>query len=554
MAALNPVAQALSKTQSQNGARFHSVVLRGGLNLTASSLEIGDGECIQLNNYEVNPQGDYQSVTGFERFDGQPAPSATPPPNPPYETDEDELADLVIAREVRRDVITEVPGSGPVRGGFFFKDVCYAFRDTTDGTAKKLYKSTPTGWAEVTIGVTLAPGGFFFHRKVHFTNREREVIGVDGVNPAFVFDGTTYTEIATGLDSADEKPKALEILPSEIVILGYDEGSVQYSAPNDPFDWEVANGAGEFLVADDIQELDLQAQDTCAIFCRNRTYVLYGRVPSEFELTNLNTNTGAIRGTIQTIGDSVYLDDRGLTRLSRVEKFGNFDMSSMSQQVATLLDTYRGRTTASMVIREKNQYRLFFNDGRGLIVTFFGTEVLGYSTFDLGSSGRVAVCSWTSETEDGSEVNFIGGDDGFVYQMERGTNLDGDSIETVLRTAFTPFSQELINIVKRVTRVTLEAKVVNNVTLRFLPDYDYSDPEIPPHDLEEVQTIGGGGYWDEGIFNETYWSAASLFRADVYTRGRGSNVSVFVRTVSTVAAPHILTSVVYRYIVLDRRR
>lgn len=552
---LNLASSRLARSINATRPKFHTVILGGGLNLSASALDIADGECVQFNNYEVNPQGDYQSITGFERFDGHPAPSDAVAPNPPYATDEEELADLIIAREAARSLIQPVPGSGAIRGGFFFNDVCYAFRDTLDGTAKKLYRSSATGWQEVDLGgITLEPGGFTFTRLLNYVTYQKSIVGVDGVNPAFLFDGTTFTQISTGLPAADEKPIALEVLPSEIVLLAYEEGSVQYSAIGDPNDWDGANGAGEFVVADDIQELDIQAKDACAIICRNRTYILYGATPSEFNLTNLNSNTGIIKGTVQTIGDSVYLDDRGLTRLSRVQQFGNFDMTSMSQKVAPLLRAYRGKVNCSIVIREKNQYRLFFNDGRGLIVTFFGPEILGYSTFDLGATARVATCSWSAEKNDGSEVGFIGSADGYVYQLERGTSFDGDNIETVLRSSFSAFGPELVNIVKRVTRVTVEAKVVNDVTLRFMPEYDYSDPELPAHDLELVETIGGGGYWGEAIFNETYWSAASLYRADVYTEGRGSNISVFVRTTSNVASPHILTSVVFRYIVLDRRR
>lgn len=533
--------------------REHVVLLGGGLNLAASALEISDGECVQLDNYEINNQGDYQSLTGFERHDGRPAPSEAKALNGPYSSDEDELADLIIARESRRSAIQPVPGAGPVLGVFYFDDTTYAFRNNLAGDAAQLYKASDTGWQLVTTPV-LKPSGYYRFRVLNFPDRDgKEIVGVDGQNPAFLFDGQTFTQINNTGMGADDKPLALEVLPSDILLLAYRGGSLQYSALGNPEDFDVANGAGEIRVVDEIQELDLQAKDSCAVFCRNRTYILYGRVESQFELTNLNTNTGAIANTIQTIGDSIYLDDRGLTRLSRVQSFGNFDMVTMSQKVNNLLDNYRSRIACSTVIREKNQYRLFFNDGSGLICTFRGADVVGYTTFEL-SGGRRAHCTCNAETNEGAEVVFFGGDDGYVYQLERGTSYDGDDIITVMRTAFSSFGGGQIGIRKRLTRATLEVKVVNDVTLEFSPDFDYSNPDTPAHRVSEVRTIGGGGYWDQATFNETYWSTALLYQASVYTRGTGMNVSGFCRTVSSVASPHVIASLVYRYIPLARRR
>lgn len=543
------------KAAQQSRPQEHVVLLGGGLNLAASNLEMADGQCVQLENYEINTQGDYQSVTGFERFDGRPAPSEAKAPNGPYLDDETELTDLIAERELRRSMIQPVSGSGPIRGVFYFKDRAFAFRDTADGTACKLWGSSETGWVEIPTP-TLAAGGDYQFRELNFPDRpSKEIVGVDGVNHAFIFDGTTFTQIVNaGMDATgDDKPIVVEVLPSDYLLLGYRGGSLQYSAAGKPLVWDVAEGAGEILVADEMQELDLQPKDGLAIYCRNRSYILYGRTPASFELTNLNTNTGAIRGTVQTIGDSVYLDDRGLTRLSRVQSYGNFDMTTLSQLVDPLLESYRSRINCSVVIREKNQYRLFFKDGGGLICTFYGGEVLGFTTFNLGEN-RFASCTYNAEKEDGSEVVFFGGEDGYVYQLERGTSFDGDDIVTVMRTSFSTFGPEQIGLRKRLTRATIEAKVVNSVELRFMPEFDYSDPANPEHLLETISTIGGGGYWGQGIFDESYWSAAVLYQAPVYVQGRGENVSSFIRTVSSIASPHIIASVVYRYVILDRRR
>lgn len=57
--------------------------------------------------------------------------------------------------EWRRSLITQVPGSGPVRGVWDHGDYQLAFRDSADGTQGVMYKSTGSGWTLVPLGSTL---------------------------------------------------------------------------------------------------------------------------------------------------------------------------------------------------------------------------------------------------------------------------------------------------------------------------------------------------------------------------------------------------------------
>lgn len=59
------------------------------------------------------------------------------------------------AANIYRADIQPVPGSGPIRGVTYFKDVAYAFRDNVGGTACDIHKSTGTGWAQVALGLTI---------------------------------------------------------------------------------------------------------------------------------------------------------------------------------------------------------------------------------------------------------------------------------------------------------------------------------------------------------------------------------------------------------------
>ena len=531
--------------------RVGQVILKGGLNLAASVLELGPGECTQLLNYEVNTLGRYQRVEGFERVDGRPAPSAVKASmlaGYPFTSDSLEREAVLSAQQLRREAIEPVPGAGPLLGGFVFGGVVYAFRNNLTNTAAHLYRSTGAGWQLISTPVLL-PGGRVNALVANFTGSAgtKEIVGVDGVNPAFRFNGTTFTQITGPI--APDAPTHLEVLPSQVLLMSYRKGSLVFSAVGDPTKWAAIDGGGEIGVADEITGLATQPDNSCAVFCRNRTYVLYGKSKADFNLTTLSSVTGAIPGSVQNIGDSVYLDDRGLTRLNRVQQFGNFDMATISQKIEPLLKRYTGRVTASFVIKAKNQYRICFDDATGIIVTFFGAEVAGFSTF---SFDHVVRCAFSDEDDQGREVVYFGSDDGYLYQVDRGFSFDGDAISSTMRPAF--FDNDSPDHKKRWRKVVLEVDTVSESVLIVTPDFDYSSPNTPADRSQTVIATGGGGYWDADAWNEFSWSAASTFTADIYIDGVARNMCLVVNSQSNFAPPHILNSFLIHTSPLGRRR
>ncbi|MCP4469888.1 MAG: hypothetical protein GY815_04235 [Gammaproteobacteria bacterium] len=53
-----------------------SFPLLGGLDLTTPAATVKPGMCLSSNNYEPNDGGGYRRLAGYERYDGQPAPSS----------------------------------------------------------------------------------------------------------------------------------------------------------------------------------------------------------------------------------------------------------------------------------------------------------------------------------------------------------------------------------------------------------------------------------------------------------------------------------------------
>ena len=69
-------------------------------------------------------------------------------------SEDEDLLDL--AAKGRRADIEVVPGSGPVRGVWRYRNATYAVRDNAAGTAGVLYHATSSGWTEPTTAVSLA--------------------------------------------------------------------------------------------------------------------------------------------------------------------------------------------------------------------------------------------------------------------------------------------------------------------------------------------------------------------------------------------------------------
>ena len=197
------------KTQTQY-SRF-----AGGLDLVSPPLTIDAGKCISINNYECNALGGYRRIDGYERFDGRPSPSAQSyyycpcsfvatvtvgqtitgatstatgkvlrvestyliidrvtgtfqvenfkvggtvkgaltilPSKDGHPTGVGHATALGLTADDYRADITAVSGSGVIRGVCMYKGIAYAFRDNAAGTAVNIWKSTSTGWQQITL-------------------------------------------------------------------------------------------------------------------------------------------------------------------------------------------------------------------------------------------------------------------------------------------------------------------------------------------------------------------------------------------------------------------
>jgi len=182
------------------------ISLGGGLNLESPHLSIQEGQVIESENFEVDLNGGYSRIQGYERLDGRPKPSdavwylLTVDDASGVSTgaitgsDSGATANVVIidgndlgitnlvgnfntsdtfsgatvtvtetiegqgdplkfgtwelaAQNYYRDLITAVPGTGNIVGVWHYANNSYAFR--SNGSVIKMYESSLSGWTEV---------------------------------------------------------------------------------------------------------------------------------------------------------------------------------------------------------------------------------------------------------------------------------------------------------------------------------------------------------------------------------------------------------------------
>lgn len=483
--------------------------------------------------------GTFQAGEGLLVASSQRALATGPETERGAADDTQDAAWIRAARLAARAKIAAVPGSGPIRGVAYYKSTAYAFRDNAAATNCVMYKSTPSGWTVVTTPA-LAPGGHYEFVITNFKGHSGTIklYGCDGKNKAFEFDGTTYAEITTGMTT--DTPTHIAAHHKHL-FLTFTGGSLQHSPPGDPTGtWTPLTGAGEIAIGDEITAILTQPGGTLAVFGRNQSHILYGTSGADWVLKELSSESGARERTIQQIGMTRYLDDRGLTEMGAVQNFGDFATNTFSQHIQPLLKAKQASVTTSQVIKEKSQYRLYFDNGTGLICTFDGARLTGITTLRFPDVVRTA---FSGEDASGAEVVLFGSDAGWVFQLEKGTSFDGGFVTAYLRLPFNHLKSPRTK--KRFRKLILELESQLESSLFFAPDFNYGSNTVPAYNVAAIE--GGGGYWNIADWDEFVWTSQTVAQAEASITGIGLNMGLYIYTHAVWEAPHLLQGVLIHY-------
>ena len=372
-----------------------------------------------------------------------------------------------------------------------------------------------------------------------------KVYGVDGKNYGFEFDGATFVQIHT--NNTSDTPQHVTVHQGFLVYSFF--GSLQSSAVGNPYNWQALNGAAEIGVGDNITGLVRQpgneTSPSLAVYCRNHTYMLYGNSPTTLQLINYNDTAGAIPYSAQKLGGHTFVyDDRGITNLQTTLNFGNFTEATISQRVKSLLASKRNSFNDSHIMRDKQQYRLFFNDGSGVYITL-GSNINSFMPVQFPD---VVTCSVSAETYGGgADIVFAGLDSGYVVQMEKGTSFDGQIIPAFMDLVFN--NTKAYRMSKRYRRLTLE--MIGNGYAEFDTSYDLNyastDYAQPDNTANYVNTSVTN--WDSGaVWDSNYtWDGEPITNTTMAIDGDGMNIALKISSSSNAYASIKFSGVLLEY-------
>ncbi len=437
--------------------------------------------------------------------------------------------------------------------GYFIVGTVTAGPFQAEATTGSIAGAVPIDSAE--IANTFLPGGRFEFENYNFfgTSGSFRMYGVDGVNPAFEWDGTVFVPILTG--NTNDNPTHLAINEYHLMLC-FEKGSLQNSSTGLPYRW-AGLGAAEIGTGDELIGLIKEVGSALIVICRNRTFALFGKntTASPWDLRTISDKSGGIEWTLQRIGVTRWLDDRGFTKLSAVQAYGDFKDSVYSQLIEPLILEKKNNVTASLIVKNKNHLRTFFDDGTGVIATFSDNKLSGFTQFryiDSGGLSIVANCTNNGEDSNGSERIFMGATDGYVYQIDKGTSFDGGTVSSTLILNYSHLGSPSYN--KQFKKAVLEADGSAGTNIEYTALFNYSLGNEPVGITLDQTLTTSGSYWNNAIWDSFNWASEDVSQIEGNIDGVGFNISLQIASTGIYVEPHTLYGVTYHYIPRKRVR
>ena len=432
-------------------------------------------------------------------------------------------------------------GSGTAAGRLIFASATGTF---TPGENLQVLAATKAACVAAQTAITLLPGGRVELALGNFggINNQLRAYGADGVNRGFEFDGTVYVPIDTGM--VDDTPDHVAVHKQHLF---FSFGtSIQFSGLGEPYQWSVILGAGEIVQPEPVTCFVIQPGDqstgALAIYSDNYTYILYGTDSSSWNLVPYNTGAGAKAYSGQNLAQTYVFDDRGVITLQATLSYGNFDTAAVTLNIRPFTRVRRNLVTASVLNREKAQYRVFFSDGYGLYVTIANGQMLGAMPISFPNP---VTCATEAQTSAGEETSFFGSTNGFVYALDTGTSFDGESINAVLELNYN--SENTPRILKRYRRGSFELTGNGYCEFQFAYDFAYSSVYIGQESGTTYLNNFTASFWDSVFWDVFVWDGRTLAPTDVEIKGTGENILLRISSDSDYFQPFTINSVILHY-------
>ena len=480
------------------------LICSGGLNSNENHLDLSDnrpGAATRLVNYEPSLFGGYRRIEGYSKYDG-------------------DYGEVTVAGQIT--------GQGKILGLAIFQDdvtnttKIIAARQDAGGTNYSFYYYTAyIGWRKFTLdyAVTrpMSLNGLTVNKLRHAVfnfGTGNKIIFVDGVNPAIIFDGSHWEQLKAGntggytVGQTSETgggaqclnaPALVDVFENHIFLSGHEatRAAVAHSAPNDPYTWTSAAGAGQIAAGFDVIQIK-PFRDDLFVFGSNSIKKVNINNSGVFSLSQVTANVGCVaRDSVMEIGgDLVFMAPDGLRPCASTARIGDVELETISKPIqATLVDLINNEdmtTLNGVVIRSKSQIRYFVgdettaaSDSIGIIGGLISSS--GTIQWEFGELLGVRASCCTSGYVGTTEFILHGDYDGYVYKQEDGTSFNGGDIVAIYATPYLDFGETEQRKVLRKINTFIRAEGPLEMLLSMT--YDWGDGNVStPATYSQVST------------------------------------------------------------------
>jgi hypothetical protein len=529
-----------------------SIPCRGGLNTSSNNHELlaKPGEAIDLVNFECSKEGGYRRINGYELL------TAEVPIDFSY---------AEAGNETYVKGVINYKGVLAARGN----GVYHTVNNTTWTQVNRTMNNVPIG----SVGaapIVPRPSGVRYMFARHYYNNKEYIYMVDGVNLPAVFsisDTGLYRYATFNGDNVSNPlmgAKYCTFFKNQLVLAGMTKSptSIFYSSsansdlilPEDSgkeTPQENFNGAtaGSLDLGDVVTGIMVH-RETLYVFCEHSIFKVQGLESGEVISVPVTRDIGCVDGfTIQEVGgDLVFLAPDGLRTIAKTERLDDIELGVISRKAGELLSPRVRQANrylfSSTVIREKNQYRIWFTDlenplgaQRGMIAAF--TYIAETGAFEWAFSelsGFGSLCNDNGYHNGAERIIGANHEEPYVMLHEKGFLFNGEPIDYVCQLVYSDYGQ--LGVRKTLHKVLMNSRAEGNVEAGLEVRYDYNgkdvfQPDIYPLERMTLPAIFGK---TASVFGDpiVLFGAATYGDTDVYTEGSGFTVSLRVRPLKTI--------------------
>lgn len=588
--------------------RNKTILFSGGINESLSNLEMKPGMCYDMKNYEevAGEFHGYRSTMGFEVIDGTTVSIDNPndPGNlidvtypstvPTVFTDPNDFSVVDdTARELRRDNIKAPTGVSYLKGAFDYNGQYFVvgYDSTTgDHSLWVMEEAAGNGWTKITAFPSISEGaGVDAGYNYHITNgrmqyfpltansampNDEVVILCNSISPAIILWKTAAGVYGcTSLVEANSPqfPAATPVLPSDASIaeaypmrseifnqrlhLAFPLGTLFISHVGDPFAYDPAvTSGGVFWLGSEITDM-LVSPSSLTVFQEKGIDIIKTVDPTTTGFDEgketYSSLSGAFANTAQRIlGKSIFCDERGIVYLETSDRYGDFDISPLSENVQKTYQSKKHLIVGAVTDREKSQYIVYFSDGSGITVTvepdyrgYF--SVRGVSLFDLDLTQQLGFVK--SVTKEPKRLLTFKEDAYLRLQHKDAISFDGEEITSKFTTAFHTYGSA-VNL-KTFQRLLFELTATKGQVFQMRPIYDYQGTDVPKSVLYETEPqTRESSIWGEAIWGTFVWGGIGAVDQEYsYITGIGVNMAIQFQCTSKHHLPHVVHNAITLY-------